>query len=297
MNELIEERRFATQEELDSRKTIDERRRLGQFATPTKLAHDIVTFALKHIDAPTDIRFFEPAFGTGAFFSALLQVTDTSNITQVTAVEIDPSFADAASTLWHDYQINLINDDFTALEANGKYNLIICNPPYVRHHFIDSDTKTRIINKTFAVSRVEISGLAGLYCHFLLQSIQWMAEGGVAGWLIPSEFMDVNYGKAIKEFLLSEVELFRIHRFNPEDAQFTDALVSSAMVWFRKKKPVTNDITFSYGGSLLRPQECKDISINYLKKEAKWTKLPCQTPIVAEEGTPKLKDFFTSSVA
>jgi hypothetical protein len=194
--------------------------------------------------------------------------------------------------LWQNYRINLINKDFTALEPNGKYNLIICNPPYVRHHYIDSANKIRIMTKTLAVSGVKISGLAGLYCHFLLQSIQWMDEGGVAGWLIPSEFMDVNYGKEIKEFLLSEVELFRIHRFNPEDVQFTDALVSSAVVWFRKKKPDINNITFSYGGSLAQPHEYKDISIFSLKKEQKWTKFPCQIPEIVDERGPKLKDFF-----
>ena len=55
-----------------------------------------------------------------------------------------------------------------------------------------------------------------------------MADDGLAAWLIPSEFMDVNYGRAIKEYLLNQVTLLRIHRFDPSDVQFNDALVSSA---------------------------------------------------------------------
>ena len=47
-------------------------------------------------------------------------------------------------------------------------------------------------------SGVEISGLAGLYAHFLLLGDAWLADGGLAIWLIPSEFMDVNYGAALK---------------------------------------------------------------------------------------------------
>jgi hypothetical protein len=292
INKAIENQRLALQEELDSCKTIDERRKLGQFATPTSLARDIITFGLNQIDTPFDIKFFDPAFGTGSFYSALLQETNINSISKATAVEIDPMFANAAGDLWHDYDIKIINSDFTDIEPDDRYNLIICNPPYVRHQLIDSVNKSRIKNKTEAISGMRLSGLAGLYCHFLLQSVRWMDEGAIAGWLIPSEFMDVNYGRTIKDFLLSEVELFRIHRFNPKDAQFGDALVSSAVVWFRKRKPTNPSVTISYGGSLENPQDSKKISIDSLHKETKWTRFPCQPPKKTNKTTPKLKDFF-----
>ena len=292
INDSVESQRLILQDRLDSCKTIEERRRLGQFATPTRLARDIVSFGLKNMNTPDDIRFFDPAFGTGAFYSALLNETDIENISAATAVDIDPDFADAASNLWFDYGINIINADFTDIEPDKRYNLIICNPPYVRHHLIESESKSRIKDRTEAVSGVNLSGLAGLYCHFLLQSIQWMDEGAVAGWLIPSEFMDVNYGKAIKSFLLSEVELFRIHRFNPEDVQFGDALVSSVVVWFKNKKPTNQSVPFSFGGTLTFPQESKNIDVDVLRKESKWTRFPRQSQRNTETSSPKLKDFF-----
>jgi len=280
------------QNELDACKTIEERRKLGQFATPTSLAQNIVSFGIRNMDTPHDIRFFDPAFGTGAFYSALLEEVDTNDITDATAIEIDPLFANAASDFWHDYSINIINADFTDTEPDGGYNLIICNPPYVRHHLIDADSKGRIKKKTEQASGVNLSGLAGLYCHFLLQSIQWMDEGAVAGWLIPSEFMDVNYGKAIKDFLLDEVELFRVHRFNPDDVQFEDALVSSAVVWFKKKKPTAQNVIFTYGGTLDSPKESRAIGVDSLRQETKWTRFPCLPQRNVKPSVPKLKDYF-----
>jgi hypothetical protein len=280
------------QRDLGAQKTIGERRKLGQFATPTLLAREVVSFGIRHMDTPTNIRFFDPAFGTGAFYSALLKETQPDDIVEATAIEVDPLFANAATKLWADYNISVIIGDFTAIEPDGKYNLIICNPPYVRHHLIDADSKSRIRQKTEYVSGVNLSGLAGLYCHFLLQSVQWMEEGAVGGWLIPSEFMDVNYGKAIKNFLLTEVELFQIHRFNPDDVQFEDALVSSAVVWFRKKKPVDQSVKFSYGGSLDWPKVSKAISVDTLRKEEKWTRFPCQPQRSRKTSAPKLKDYF-----
>ena len=76
-----------------------------------------------------------------------------------------------------------------------------------------------------------------------------MANGGLAGWLLPSEFMDVNYGVCVKRYLLDKVMLRHIHRFDPNEVQFGDALVSSALVWFSKEKtPRDHAVRFTYGG-------------------------------------------------
>src|SRR5207302_6159457 len=85
-----------------------------------------------------------------------------------------------------------------------------------------------------AEGMIKISGLAGLYCYFLLLADAWLADGGFGIWLIPSEFMDVNYGQAVKRYLTEDVKLVHIHRFCPADVQFSDALVSSAVVVFEK---------------------------------------------------------------
>ena len=103
---------------------------------------------------------------------------------------------------------------------------------------------------------MEISGLAGLYCYFLLLCHDWMEEQGLAIWLIPSEFMDVNYGVTLRRYLTERVTLLHIHRFCPTDVQFTDALVSSAVVVFRKAPPPPGHrVRFSFGGPIEEPQQ------------------------------------------
>src|SRR5258705_212570 len=84
------------------------------------------------------------------------------------------------------------------------------NPTYVPHHPLENGAKAWLQLRTQAASGISMSGLAGFYCHFLGLSHAWMAEGGIAGWLIPSEFMDVNYGQAVKRYLLSRVTLLHI---------------------------------------------------------------------------------------
>jgi hypothetical protein len=106
-----------------------------------------------------------------------------------------------------------------------------------------------------------------------------MADGALAGWLIPGEFLDVNYGMKLKEYLLDRVKLLKIHRFDPEDVQFEDALVSSTVVWFEKRPPPHNStVEFSYGGTLAKPDVVKRISIQQLRSERKWSRYPFEGP-------------------
>ena len=80
MNRSIENKRVEIQKKLDSQKTQDERNRLGQFATPTELARDILSYAKTLLPKQSKIKFLDPAVGTGSFFSALIATFPESEI-------------------------------------------------------------------------------------------------------------------------------------------------------------------------------------------------------------------------
>jgi adenine-specific DNA-methyltransferase len=277
--ETVEIERLRIQNQLDGLKTQAERNKLGQFATPTVLATDILEYAKTLLSETEQIRFLDPAFGTGSFYAALLRSFPLSRIVKAWGYEIDPHYGQPASKLWRDTPLELKIDDFTKsslpVSDNERANLFICNPPYVRHHHLSADQKLQLQISTKRITGLKLNGLSGLYCYFLLVSHAWLAEGGLAGWLIPSEFMDVNYGKQIKHYLLHQVTLLRIHRFNPDEVQFDDALVSSAVVWFRKQKPPKDHrVEFSYGGTLTNPELIENISVDTLNYAAKWSSFP-----------------------
>jgi hypothetical protein len=288
----LEEQRLALQATLDAQKTQAERNRLGQFATPTALAVDILKYASTLLPEDEKLRFLDPAIGTGAFYSALRKVFPKQRIIKAIGFEIDPHYEEPASQLWARSGLVIKPADFTHEEPSPCFNLVICNPPYVRHHHLQNGDKIRLQFRTYNASGVKISGLAGLYCHFLGLSHAWMADGGIAGWLIPSEFMDVNYGQAVKRYLLDKVTLLHIHRFDPNDVQFADALVSSAVVWFRKSLPPKNHtVMFTFGGTLLEPKLSREVPAKALTQEPKWTRFPIAD--IRSKGTiATLSDFF-----
>ena len=104
--------------------------------------------------------------------------------------------------------------------------------------------------------------------------------------------MDVNYGVTVKRYLLDKVTLLHIHRFDPNDVQFGDALVSSAVVWFRKAAPPPEHaVRFSYGGSLERPKLERFVPVETLRRDPKWTRYPMNDSYEATDS-PVLGDFF-----
>lgn len=291
----LEKRRLALQEELDAEKDQAERNRMGQFATPTGLAGDILRYAKRHFGESERVRFVDPAVGTGSFYSALSDVFPKGRLGAAVGYEIDRHYGVPAVKLWGDSGLDVRLEDFTRAEVPGeaeKFNLLICNPPYVRHHHIASGEKRRLRIRTQEACGVTINGLAGLYCYFLGMCHAWMADGALAGWLIPTEFMDVNYGAAVKHYLLNNVTLRHIHRFDPHDVQFGDALVSSAVVWFSKEDPPRDhDVRFTYGGSLERPWLERLVPGETLRRSVKWTRYPMNESREAAEG-PVLRDLF-----
>ena len=298
----VEQRRQAMQSRLDANKSAADRNRLGQFATPNPLAIEIARFVESTIgDDHSGIRFADPSIGTGSFFSAALSAFGPKRITSAIGVEVDSAICDVAQDLWAGAGLEVICADFTRLIAGSAPppapNLILANPPYVRHHHMERADKERLQRLTSHLTGVDVNGLAGLYVYFLLLATAWMEPDGVAAWLIPSEFMDVNYGTALKRFLTDSVTLIRVHRFDPSDVQFGDALVSSVVVVFRKCPPASgHKPEFTLGGTMTEPHTCDRVSVERLRESRKWTVYPSHARNdrrnLNDGHGPVLGDFF-----
>ncbi|MCO6438453.1 MAG: Eco57I restriction-modification methylase domain-containing protein [Phycisphaerae bacterium] len=187
--------------------------------------------------------------------------------------EVDQQLAAVSHSLWREHDLDVHTGDFLRADpaSTPPFDLVVTNPPYVRHHHLSTDDKRRL--QTAVQDRVglRVSGLAGLYVYFILMADAWMTEGGLGCWLIPAEFLDVNYGRALREYLARRVQLLRVHRFHADDVQFDDALVSSCVVLFRRKQPsLCHVVEFTHGGSLALPGESLRVTVGQLDPGSKW---------------------------
>lgn len=301
-HKTTEAQRLAMQAAIDATRSAADRNRLGQFATPSALAVEIARYVGMLMGTRRHgIHFADPAIGSGSFFSAALAVYGPKRLERAVGVELDPVFADVARDLWADAGLEVVCGDFTRVVANGSCppapNLILANPPYVRHHHIERADKERLQRLALKMTGVEVSGLAGLYIYFLLLATAWMEEDGYAAWLIPSEFMDVNYGAALKRFLTDRVTLIRAHRFDPDDVQFGDALVSSVVLVFRKAPPpMGHEPEFTFGGTLEEPHASDRVKLDRLRDAHKWTVYPSHSKndrhTISDSTGPTLSELF-----
>lgn len=294
----VERRRVSYQARFDASKKARERNVMGQFATPQPLAREIAKVVADAWGSPGDrIRFLEPALGTGSFYSALLETLPQSMWESATGIELDSDLADSARRIWEGYPMTIITGDFTKISPSmleGRLpNLLVTNPPYVRHHHIDSRDKARISRLIYEELGLKVSQLSGLYLYFILLADRWLEEGGMGAWLVPSEFMDVAYGSSLRQYLTRNVTLLRIHRFNPQKVQFEDALVTSAVVIFRKGKPErSHEVQITYDGSLVSPMKSQSITNEVLASLSKWTEVTFGEAAEERQGIVTLSDFF-----
>lgn len=281
-------KRQQLQQDLDRKKNLSERNKLGQYSTPYTLACQICDHLKQYLGESID-SFLEPAIGTGVFYSAL---SERVNIHRSVGYEIDEHYYTPASLLWEGDNIDLINRDFLKAVPQRDFSLIIANPPYSRHHHLSKGMKMELSRKIKDLYNIEVSGLSGLYLYFLILSTQWLVEGGISCWLIPAEFLSVNYGTALRKFLLDKVDLISIHCFKAEDLQFNDALVSSAVVIFRNSVPTKDPVIFSWGNDLNQPSVEKAVEKDNLISLPKWTETVLCGESYEKSSQPTIGTFF-----
>ena len=291
----LEELRQLKQNEVDSSKSKEDRNKLGQFSTPRKLADEILIYAKKNIQHKK-IKFFDPAFGTGSFYTGLTKSFPAG--ATALGFELDNDYFSAAKEIWHDDErITLKNTDFTLENPSDfkKSNLLVCNPPYVRHQHLSAEIKNRLKTSVKETTGQEISGLAGLHAYFMIMCHNWIEEDGLAIWLVPSEILEVNYGKSVRDYLTNCVDLERIHFFEQSDEQFSDALVSSCIIVYKKNKPeINSDVQVTLGASFLKPNSTINISTRELSNLNKWSKHLLSNEKIEHSSTAKkLGDVFS----
>lgn len=294
-----ESQRFEMQKAIDGTKSSIERNRLGQFSTPYLLARQMTAATLVFVSSVESLRFLEPSVGTGVFYSALLAELDVHNLREAVGIEIDPAYYHVAKDMWRERGLETLNTDFLEYALNPsnarRFNLLCTNPPYVRHHHLEQTQKVELQRHVLDRLGLQVSGLSGLYVYFVLLADAVLDDDAVASWLIPTEFFTVNYGKVLRQYLSQHVTLLSIHQFDPEDVQFDDALVSSCVVTYRKRRPNEKTrLLYTYGGSILNPSISREIVIAKADGSERWS-FSTSAPQLHRSGSNELTfgDLFT----
>ena len=202
--------------------SLEHRKKFAQFFTPFQLASLMVDWLLGNKDLKTVL---EPAFGLGVFSRALLnKKTELS----IKGFDVDNTIYLKAKQIFEDTAtVELHLEDYMFNDWNHKYDGIICNPPYFKFH--DYDNKT-ILNELENRLKIKLNGFTNLYTLFLLKSIYQLNPNGRLAYIIPSEFLNSDYGKLVKSALIKSKVLRHIVVFDFEENVFDDALTTACIL-------------------------------------------------------------------
>lgn len=206
-----------------SKKTsLEHRKKFAQFFTPYSVAKLMTNWLLNNQNLKTVL---EPAFGLGVFSRALLSMKENLNIK---GFEVDKKIYSESDSLFAN-QDNVIIElkDYMYNDWENKYDGIICNPPYFKFHNYDNKI---IIKEVENRLQIRLNGLTNLYTLFLLKSIYQLENNGRLAYIIPSEFLNSDYGKLVKLSLIKSKILRHIIVFNFNENVFEDALTTACII-------------------------------------------------------------------
>lgn len=202
--------------------SLEHRKKFAQFFTPIQLASLMADWLLGEQNLKTVL---EPAFGLGVFSRALLSKKSDLSIK---GFDIDDRiFAEAKEIFNDSTNVDLHLEDYMFNDWSNKYDGIICNPPYFKFH--DYDNKT-ILNEIENRLKIKLNGFTNLYTLFLLKSIYQLNPNGRLAYIIPSEFLNSDYGKLVKSALIKNKVLRHIVVFDFEKNVFDDALTTACIL-------------------------------------------------------------------
>jgi hypothetical protein len=209
-----------------------ERRPNGATYTPLPIVKAMLDWAEDEV-APQ--RIVDPGAGSGRF---TLLAGRRFPRARIVAAERDPLAAlllraNLAACGLGD-RADVYVDDYRALQlpAIDGPTLFAGNPPYVRHHHIEPQWK-RWLTSTARAHGHTASQLAGLHVHFFLATLTQAVAGDAGVFITSAEWLDVNYGRLVRDMLLDGLGGQALHVLEPELHAFEDAATTAAIACFR----------------------------------------------------------------
>ncbi len=178
-----------------------EYRDLGAYYTPPSLADSLASWAVR----TGQETVLEPSIGGGALAAAVLRqalaITGQPFRGKLFGCDLNPNvIQNWPSNLTEAIQFTAL--DFFDLDPAvlPSIDVVIANPPFTRNHTLSAVARRRLRE------RFDVRGAAGLWVHFLVHSMAFLAEGARLISLVPAVASSTVYGNALLERLRDRFE-------------------------------------------------------------------------------------------
>lgn len=204
---------------------IPHQRKNGIYYTPSLLARTLV----EPLITDSDQRIFDPAYGDGALILAAEQVLKEKLQSRKKRHLFGCDLSPIDGKTQHLPASHLVKCDFFDYVNKKKYDIILMNPPYVRHHLLDEDKTDHyqnIIETVFPLKRT-----SDLWAYFMVKATLHLKNNGSIGAILPWSFLHADYSVDLRKWLIG---LFReIKVLTLGSNLFNDAKERVVLVWMK----------------------------------------------------------------
>ncbi|MCU0339846.1 MAG: N-6 DNA methylase [Spirosomaceae bacterium] len=217
----------------------------GQFWTPSWVAEAMVAYVAENTDL-----VFDPATGRGAFYEALLKLNKKS--TSFFGTDID---ADVLSDeIYNNEKCFVEKRDFIKDPPKRKFKAIVANPPYIRHHRIDDETKLLLKQLSTSITGNTIDGRAGYHIYFLIQALNLVEKDGKLAFIMPADTCEGKFAKNLWKWISSTFCIEAVITFEERATPFpnvdTNAIIfliknsepQKTLLWVKANKAYSSDL-------------------------------------------------------
>jgi adenine-specific DNA-methyltransferase len=232
---------------------LSDARRHGIYYTPSHLANFLVTPLLNR----KALSVFDPAYGEGSLLLAAENVANGDSATrQLTLFGCDR--APVNGLLRHLPSSNLMEIDFFDYSSEDKFDVIVMNPPFVRHHLIDREKRKKYQRIIAGICPIKWS--SDLWAFFLIKSCLHLNTGGKVGAILPWSFLQAEYAQDIRLWLADNFEEIQLLALSAE--YFNDAQERVVLLWLKGYGCHSKSIKISFSTHITDV-----IDYSYLTKE------------------------------
>ena len=119
--------------------------------------------------------------------------------------------------------------EFAEVMGNGGFDIVVANPPYVRHEKINSNVKT-VLRKLYGDST---AARADLYCYFYVRALQLLRDGGMHVFVCSNTWLDATFGANLQNYLLEKASVRAIYE-SAVERQFSTAAINTIISTIEK---------------------------------------------------------------
>lgn len=185
----------------------------GIFYTPPELAEFVSNLA---ISSPT-LRILDPCYGEGALLLAaqkrLLELNSKSPRKQLYGYDIAPPKEDGKNINPQGSlsQKNLKERDFfleNDKDLKVKFDVILMNPPFVRHHLIPEDNQKKI-GKIIG-NEEKLPMTSDLWAYFIIHSFKYIRKGGCLVAILPWSFLQSDFAVKVRKIMTDKFHKLQV---------------------------------------------------------------------------------------